>query len=106
LQVHADVNTGRTVSQAARSSSRRPGAGFHRGARLAAAAQDWLRALIARFALRARLKSTDTLASVTCAVLEGAAAMSSVQHPAPGGDVLVRQRTRGLLTALIAAHKP
>ena len=72
------------------------------GAReLAAAHKTWLRALIARFARRAGLKSSDTLASSLVLILEGAAAMSSVQ-PA---DVVVRH-ARAAAHALIAAHKP
>ena len=68
---------------------------------LAAAHKTWLRALIARFARRAGLKSSDTLASSLVLILEGAAAMSSVQ-PA---DVVVRH-ARAAANALIAAHKP
>ena len=68
---------------------------------LAAAHKTWLRALMARFARRAGLKSSDTLASSLVLILEGAAAMSSVR-PA---DVVVRH-ARAAAHALIAAHKP
>jgi hypothetical protein len=68
---------------------------------LGAAHKAWLRTLIARFARRAGLKSSDTLASSLVLILEGAAAMSSVQ-PA---DVIVRH-ARAAAQALIAAHKP
>ena len=68
---------------------------------LAHAHKTWLRGLLAQCARRARLKSPEALASSLVLVLEGAAAMATVQ-PAD----LVAKHARAASRALIAAHKP
>ena len=68
---------------------------------LAHAHKTWLRGLIAQFARRAGMKSSDVLAASLVLVLEGAAAMSAVQP-----SDLVAKHARAAARALIAAHKP
>ena len=68
---------------------------------LAHAHKAWLRALIAKFARGAGMKSPDALASSLVLILEGAAAMSAVQ-PAE----LVARHARAAARAMISAHRP
>lgn len=68
---------------------------------LAHAHKAWLRGLLAQFARKAGLRSPDTLAASLVLLLEGAAALGSVQPPA-----LVAKQARAAARALIAAHTP
>ena len=68
---------------------------------LANAHKAWLRGLLAQFARKAGWRSPDTLAASLVMLLEGAAALSSVQPPA-----LVAKQARAAARALIAAHTP
>jgi AcrR family transcriptional regulator len=101
LQVHADMLTSEgfhgcplilAAVQAPESNEARA---------LAHAHKQWLRGLLAQFARRAGLKSPDALAASLVLILEGAAAMSSVQ----AADVIVKH-ARAASRALLAAHTP
>ena len=66
---------------------------------LANAHKAWLRSLLAQFARKAGWRSPDTLAASLVLLLEGAAALASVQPPA-----LVAKQARAAARAVIAAH--
>ena len=68
---------------------------------LANAHKAWLRGLLTQYGRKAGLRSPETLAASLVILLEGAAALASVQPPA-----LVAKQARAAARALITAHTP